>query len=354
MSSDSLVHSQPKTGILLMNLGTPDSTATADVRAYLRQFLSDPKVLDMSALGRFALLNFIILPFRPKKTAEAYNQIWTDRGSPLLTNTEDLADKLRARVSPPIKIAMRYGNPSVASALDSFAAEGVDEIIAVPLFPHYAASSFGSAAEHVMEEAGKRWNVPAIRIASPFYDNPHYIRALSDRIKRSLNESPWDKLLFSYHGIPEHQCTKSDTTGGKHCFQTPTCCDTIVAANRHCYKAQCYATTRAVVKELGLEEKDYEVVFQSRLTKVPWIKPYADLRINELAKEGVKHLQVVCPSFISDCLETLEEIAIRAVEDFAENGGESLRLIPCLNAEDNWVEALATMLGQQPGEDFAQ
>lgn len=347
MSSDPVVHSQPKTGILLMNLGTPDSTETADVRAYLRQFLSDPKVLDMSALGRFVLLNFIILPFRPKKTAEAYNQIWTERGSPLLTNTEDLADKLRARMSAPIKIAMRYGNPSVASALDAFAAEGVDEILAVPLFPHYAASSFGSAAEHVMEEAGKRWNVPTIRVVSPFYDNLHYIRALSAQIKLSLDESPWDKLLFSYHGIPEHHCTKSDTTGGEHCFQTPDCCDTIVNANRHCYKAQCHATTRSVVKQLGLQEEEYEIVFQSRLTKVPWIKPYADLRINELAQEGVKNLKVVCPSFVSDCLETLEEIAIRAVDDFKKNGGEDLQLIPCLNSQDDWVDALAKILKQR-------
>jgi ferrochelatase len=298
----------------------------------------------MSPVGRFFLLNCIILPFRPAKTAEAYRKIWTARGSPLLTNTLDLAEKLRGKMDLPIKVAMRYGNPSVASALDAFSADGVDEIIAVPLFPHYAASSFGSAAEHVMEEAGKRWNVPNIRVFSPFYDNPHYIDALSQRIKQSLDASPADKLLFSYHGIPEHQCTKSDITGGKHCFQTPECCDAIVPANRHCYKAQCHATTRAVVKQLGLEDDKYEIVFQSRLTKVPWIKPYADLRINELGQQGVKTLQVVCPSFVSDCLETLEEIAIRAVADFKANGGEDLKLIPCLNSEDQWVDALASML----------
>ena len=170
--SKTSVHSHLKTGILLMNLGTPDSTKTSDVRRYLRQFLSDPKVLDMSPVARFALLNFIILPFRPRKTSEAYESIWTERGSPLLTNTEDLAAKLRERMDTPIKIAMRYGNPSVASALDAFCEDGIDEIIAVPLFPHYAASSFGSAAEHVMEEAGKRWNVPNIRVFSPFYDDP--------------------------------------------------------------------------------------------------------------------------------------------------------------------------------------
>ena len=159
-----------------------------------------------------------------------------------------------------------------------------------------------------------------------------------------MDDFPAEKLLFSYHGIPEHQCTKSDTSGGKHCFQSSDCCESLVAANRHCYKAHCHATTRAVVERLGLNKDDYEIVFQSRLTKVPWLKPYADLRINELGQQGVKTLQVVCPSFICDCLETLEEIEIRAVEDFQENGGEDLKLIPCLNSEDYWVDALKRML----------
>jgi protoporphyrin/coproporphyrin ferrochelatase len=344
MKQNSQNTSVSKTGILLMNLGTPESPETPDVRRYLRQFLNDDKVLDMSSLGRFLLLNLIILPFRPSKTGSAYKAIWTENGSPLLYHTKELAKALRTRLDQPVHVAMRYGNPSVAHALDSMVADCLDDLIVIPLYPHYAASSFGTAVEHIMEEAGKRWNVPNLRILSPFYEDPDYIKALSQRIKMSMDEGVPDKLLFSYHGIPEHHCTKSDTSGGNHCFKSKECCDTLVEANRHCYKAQCHATTRAVVRELDLKEDQYEIVFQSRLTKVPWLKPYADLRINEMGQQGFKKLLVVCPSFISDCLETLEEIEIRAVEDFKANGGEDLKLIPCLNSSGFWVEALANMI----------
>ena len=202
----------------------------------------------------FALLNFIILPFRPRKTSEAYESIWTERGSPLLTNTEDLAAKLRERMDTPIKIAMRYGNPSVASALDAFCEDGIDEIIAVPLFPHYAASSFGSAAEHVMEEAGKRWNVPNIRVFLTFYDDPLYVEAPEPTHQGEHGRLPCGEVALWLSRYPEHQCTKSDTSGGKHCFQSSDCCESLVAANRHCYKAHCHATTRAVVERLGSEQ----------------------------------------------------------------------------------------------------
>ena len=351
MTEQSTIHSELKTGILLLNLGTPDSTKTEDVRRYLRQFLNDPKVLDMSPIGRALLLNLIILPFRPKKTAEAYESIWTERGSPLMMHSEDLTKGLQEHFDVPVKLAMRYGNPSVASVLDAFAAEEVDDIVVVPLYPHYAASSFGTAVDHVMEEARIRWNVPNIRVFSPFYDKPEYIEALARRIQESLDEYEPEKIMFSYHGIPEHHCSKSDTSGGQHCFKVENCCDQIVPANRHCYKAHCHQTTKAVVQELDLKEDQYEIVFQSRLTKVPWIQPYADLRINELGQQGVKKLLVVCPSFVSDCLETLEEIEIRALEDFQENGGEELRLVPCLNSSDYWIEALAQMLKVFMGEE---
>ena len=343
------MNTSPKVGIILMNLGTPDAPTTKAVRRYLREFLSDPKVLDMSPLGRFLLLNLIILPFRPKKSAAAYQEIWTEAGSPLLTNTEALATKLAAKMERPIRVAMRYGNPSVGAAIDAYVAEGVDELLVVPLFPHYAASSFGSALEHVMHEAGKRWNVPNVRFISPFYDAPEFIGPLVETIRPELERASPDKLLMSFHGLPEHHCTKSDTSRDErgeagHCLKSATCCDAVVKANRHCYRAQCFATARALAQGLGLGQDQFEVVFQSRLTKVPWLKPFTDVRIEELAKAGAKSLLVTCPSFVADCLETLEEIAMRAEEDFVAAGGTHLRLIPCLNDAESWVAGLAKLI----------
>lgn len=329
-------------GFLLVNLGTPDSTDVPDVRRYLREFLSDPRVLDIHPLMRWLLLNLIILPARPRQSAHAYRQIWTERGSPLLVHGRDLAEKIRHALPGEIRVelAMRYQNPSIAEALSAFRAGGVDQIVVFPLFPHYSSAAWGSAVEKVFEEAGKGWNVPAIRVVPPYYDHPAFIEAFATVARPILAEMKPDRIVMSYHGLPERHCTKSDESGGRHCLQSGTCCDEIVHANRNCYRAQCFATSRALADQLGLADGAWEVTFQSRLGRSPWIRPYTDLRLVELAKSGVERIAVLSPSFVADCLETLEEIGIRARQDFVANGGKELRLIPSLNSEDAWVRAI--------------
>lgn len=333
-------------GLMLLNLGTPDSTQTRDVRRYLREFLSDPRVIDISPVGRALLLNLIILPFRPAKSAEAYRKIWTDRGSPLLFHGLDLRDKVAAALGDNVQVefAMRYQNPSVASALARFRESGIDRIMVFPLFPQYSAAAFGSAVEKVYAEADKAWNVPTIQVVPPFYDHPAFIEACAEQARPVLADMEPDRIVMSFHGLPERHVIKSDTSGGRHCLQSKVCCDRIVAANRNCYRAQSFATARAIAAAVEIPSDRYEVAFQSRLGRSPWIKPYTDLRLNELAEQGVKRVAVLSPSFVADCLETLEEIGIRAVADFKAHGGEELRLIPSLNSTDVWVEAVLRIL----------
>ncbi len=332
-----------RTGLLLVNLGTPAAPRTREVRTYLREFLSDPRVLDMPALGRALLLYGVILPFRPSKSAEAYRKVWTDRGSPVLFHGLDLAAKVRGALGPeiPVELAMRYQRPSIAGVLDKLRAERVDRIVAMPLFPHYSSAAWGSAAEKVALEASRRWNVPALQFVPPFYEHPAFLEALARTARPALSAFRPDRVLVSFHGLPERQVRKSDeSAAGDHCLASAGCCDSIGAANRHCYRAQCFATARGVAARLGLEPDRYEVTFQSRLGRTPWIRPYTDERVRELAGAGVKRLAVLCPAFVADCLETLEEIGIRARDDFRAHGGEELLLVPALNARDVWVDAL--------------
>jgi ferrochelatase len=329
-----------------VNLGTPDSTSVADVRRYLREFLSDPRVLDISPVLRSFLLNVVILPRRPKESAAAYRQIWTERGSPLLFHGQDLVAKVKVRLGDdvPVELAMRYQNPSIASALERFRDNGVDRVVVLPLFPQYSSAAWGSAVEKVFAEASRLWNVPAVHVVPPFYDHPGFLDAFAGVARPVIQDLEPEMVLMSFHGLPERHCIKSDTSGGAHCLRSDSCCERIVEANRNCYRAQCFATAQGLVERLGLSEDGHVVTFQSRLGRDPWIRPYTDEVVVELAKKGVKKVAILSPAFVADCLETLEELAIRASEDFRKHGGEELRLVPSLNSEDAWADAVVRIV----------
>lgn len=331
-----------KCGLMLVNLGTPDTTKTSDVRRYLREFLSDPRVIDIPPVRRWLLLNLLILPFRPRASAEAYRKIWTAAGSPLLLHGLDLAEKVAAALGGDLRVelAMRYQNPSIGAVLARFCEAGIDRIVVFPLFPQYSSAAWGSAVEKVFVEAGRLWNLPTVQVVPPFFDHPAFIEACAAAARPVLADLEPDLVVMSFHGLPERHIRKSDQTGGAHCLGSGTCCDEIVTANRYCYRAQCLATARALASSLNLDADDYEVTFQSRLGRSPWIQPYTDVRVRELAAAGVKRVAVLCPAFVADCLETLEEIDIRARDDFRKHGGEDLRLVPSPNSEDVWVRAV--------------
>ncbi len=333
-------------GLLLVNLGTPDAPTAPAVRRYLREFLSDPRVLDINPVGRALLLYGIILPFRPAKSAAAYQKIWDERGSPLLFHGLDLAAGVRERLGGEWTVAfgMRYGQPTLEAALAELEAAGVDRIVVAPLYPQYASSSTGSTLERVFELASERAAVPTLTVLPDFYDQPTYVDAVAEVARPHLAEFGADHVLFSMHGLPERHVKATDY-GGQHCLASAGCCDRIVAANRKCYRAQCYATARLVAARLGLEEGAWTVGFQSRLGRTPWIRPYTDVLIPELVGErDVRRLAVLCPSFSADCLETIEEIGIRAREQFEGCGGEALLQVPCVNAHPVWVDALADLV----------
>lgn len=332
-------------GVLIVNLGTPDSTETSDVRRYLREFLSDPRVVDINPVGRWLLLNLVILPFRPAKSAEAYQTIWTERGSPLLVYGRDLEAGLRERLGGGyrVELAMRYGQPSIQSALERLVAQDLERIVVVPLFPQYSSAASGSALDKVFEVAGKMWNVPTMATVAPFYEDPGFVRAFAEVARPVFEELRPDHVLLSYHGVPERQVQKSDPTGA-YCLVAEDCCARMCAANRFCYRAHCFATSRALARELDLDPSEYTVSFQSRLGRTPWIQPYTDELLPKLYEQGVRRLAIMCPAFVADCLETLEEIGIRAKEDWEALGGEALELVPSLNAHPAWVDALAEMV----------
>ncbi|MBA3395433.1 MAG: ferrochelatase [Deltaproteobacteria bacterium] len=330
-------------GLLLINLGTPDDPSTPAVRRYLREFLGDPRVIDINAIGRALLLHLVILPTRPAKSAHAYRTIWDpERGSPLLYHSQDLAAAVATRLGAgwQVELAMRYGKPSIADALARLEQAHVDRVVVLPLFPQYATSSTGTAIARVMELATARWNVPALDFVPAFFDDPGFIAAFEAVAKPALAAARADHVLFSFHGLPVRQIVKTDMTGA-HCLKSATCCDTL--ANPSCYRAQSYATARALAPRLGLTPTQYTVCFQSRLGRTPWIEPYTDVELDRLAKAGVKRLAVLCPAFVADCLETVEEIGIRAREQFKAAGGEELVLVPSLNATPAWVDAVAAI-----------
>jgi ferrochelatase len=329
------------TGLLLINLGTPDEPTTPAVRRYLAEFLSDPLVIDINPVSRWLLLHLIILRTRPKKSAEAYQLVWDEkRGSPLLYHSEDLLAAVRERMGGDwqVELGMRYGSPSIASALDRFREAGVDRVVAFPLFPQYAASSTQSAIDEV-KRAGDGLDISFV---DPFYEHPGFIEAFA-QVGSNVSLGPSDKILFSYHGLPERHVRATDETGA-HCLASDECCDAITDVNRNCYRAQCYATTRALADRLGLTDDQYVVGFQSRLGRTPWIQPFTDVLLDQLAADGVDHLHVYCPAFVADCLETLEEIGMRAKEQFTKAGGGDLELVPSLNSSGPWADAVAKLV----------
>ena len=326
-------------GVLLVNLGSPNSPAVPDVRRYLREFLMDGRVLDVPWLIRFGIVYLAILPTRPKLSAHAYQQIWTPAGSPLIVTSQAVRTELQRRLPIPVALAMRYQNPSIAHALGNLRDQGVTECLVIPLFPHYAMSSYETAVVRVQELQAKIAPQMALRVQPPYYDNPDYVRALVGSAAEYL-QPDYDQLLFSFHGIPERHLRKSDPTGA-HCLAQPNCCEGENPAHATCYRAQCYKTVAAFVKLAGV--KNYSVSFQSRLGRDPWLKPYTDLELPRLAAAGVKQLLVICPAFVSDCLETIEEIRIRGRAAFIAAGGKDLRQIPCLNDHPLWLDALEKM-----------
>lgn len=333
-----------KKGVLLINLGSPDSTAVPDVRKYLGEFLMDERVLDVPWLIRWCVVNLAILPTRPKQSAEAYEKVWLPEGSPLVVTSGHVQQELQRRLGEGIvvELAMRYQSPSIDSAITRLKEQKVTEFLIFPLFPHYAMSSFETAVVRAQELAARIAPEIKLMVANPYYDNPDYIKALVASAEPYL-ESDYDHLLFSFHGLPERHLRKSDPTGS-HCLQSPNCCDVPCVAHATCYRTQCLATVRDFVAKAGIPEGKYSVAFQSRLGRDPWLKPYTDFELTRLAEQGVKRMLVICPAFVSDCLETLEEIAMQGKESFMKAGGTDFELIPCMNENPRWLEALEKMV----------
>jgi ferrochelatase len=335
-----------KRGVLLINLGSPNSTKVADVRKYLGQFLMDKRVIDEPWLLRALLVKGIIVPFRAPKSAEAYKKIWTKEGSPLIVYTKQLKNILRDEIKIPVEIAMRYGDLATGNAFELLLKKNplIEEVVVLPLYPHYAMSSYETAVEEV-KDCYQRNKYPfSLVFVPPFYNDPDYLKALSGIIKPYLNQE-YDQILFSYHGIPGRHIRKSDATGC-HCLQTEDCCEVESPAHAHCYRHQVRTTTRLVTEILNIPANKYGISFQSRLGK-GWLTPFTDVRLGELPGEGIKNLLIVCPAFVSDCLETLEEIAMRGKEIFIQAGGESFTLIPCLNTNPLWVKAIEGFVNKQ-------
>jgi protoporphyrin/coproporphyrin ferrochelatase len=327
-------------GILLVNLGSPDSTAVGDVRRYLNEFLMDGRVIDTPWLLRRLIVGLILIN-RPKESAHAYEKIWLPEGSPLVVTSRNVQKKLSARLNVPVELAMRYQNPSIENAIKKLTAQKIDDVFLIPLFPHYAMSSYESAVEQVKNVAAKIAPQMKIKIQPPYFDEPDYISALVASAKNYLDGGS-DHLLFSFHGIPERHLRKSDTTGC-HCLVKENCCEVASPAHATCYRAQCFKTVAAFVKAAGIPKEKYSVSFQSRLGKDPWLKPYTDFELADFPQRGIKKILVMCPAFVSDCLETIEEINIRGRETFVEAGGKEFAQIPCLNEEPLWIDALEKM-----------
>ena len=331
-----------KKGVLLVNLGSPDSPAVGDVRRYLREFLMDCRVLDTPWIIRFLVVHFLILPFRPKKSAAAYREVWLPDGSPLVVTSKNVRKKLQARIDIPIELAMRYQNPPIEQAVDNLLEHGTDEILLIPLFPHYAMSSYESAVEKTRSVLRKKAPAVNLVVQTPYFDHQDYIQALAASAREMLDRG-FDHLLFSFHGLPERQLKKTDPSGS-HCLAANNCCIGNHPSHDTCYRAQCFKTAEAFVSTTGIPPEKFSVAFQSRLGRDPWLKPYTDLELSHLAKQGIKRMLVICPAFVSDCLETLEEIGMRAKETFIEAGGESLELIPCMNEHPLWLKTLENMV----------
>lgn len=331
-----------KTGVLLINLGTPDSPSTHNVRSYLTQFLNDPRVIDIPWLARTLLVNAIIVPFRAPKSAKIYQELWTPDGSPLLLHSQAVQKKLQAELGDDfvVELAMRYKNPSLDEVTDRMRKAGYKKIIILPLFPHYASSSTGSALERALQLISKWWVIPELAVISQYFDHEGFINAFVERGKEQQPEN-YDHVLFSYHGLPERQVDKV-YEDGKPCADHD-CENELTHENYYCYKAACYDTTRAIVEKLNIPEGKYSVGFQSRLDD-KWLKPFSDKLVEQYAKDGIKKLLVFSPAFTADCLETTVEIGGEYREIFEEHGGEKLQLVESLNDHPVWVDTLKDLV----------
>lgn len=331
----------PKKSVLLINVGTPDTCESKAVKRYLREFLMDPRVIDLPLWQRWVLVHLFILPFRTPKTSTAYKKIWQTNGSPLLMYSEQMRELLQQRLGAnyQVELGMRYCNPSIADALRRF--ENIDELTIIPLFPQYSSAATGTALEKTLSLISAQWNVPAMKIVNEFYAHPSFISAYAELIKTHLANQSVDMLLFSYHGLPERHINKSECHAACDHLHA---CPKIDADNLYCYRAQCFATSDLLAQALNLTPDQYATSFQSRLGRTPWIKPYTDLLLPQFIAQGKKHLAIVCPSFVADCLETLEEINIRARAQWQALGGESFIFIPCLNNSPAWIAALGSMI----------
>jgi len=333
-----MINNKIKLGVLLINLGTPDDDKPKSVYRYLTQFLNDPRVIDLPKIVRTILVNLLIIPFRYKKSSAAYKKIWTEQGSPLLTNSIALLEDLKQQLGDnfQVELGMRYGKPSIESALTKL--ENCEKIAIIPLFPQYSSAASGSAIEETLKIIAKKNNIPSIFLQKDFYNNPDFIQSYADIIQQNINLNKTDLIIFSYHGLPLRHIIKSNCQA--NCDKL-TACPIINDSNAYCYRAQCYATSRLIAEKLNLSPNQYQVTFQSRLGKTPWIKPYTDLVLPELIKQNIKNIAIVCPSFVADCLETLEEINLQAREQWEELGGEEFTFIPCINNHPAFVNGLA-------------
>ena len=322
--------------LLLLNLGSPDSCSVRDVRKYLGEFLMDERVIDVPYPLRSMIVNGFILPFRPKRSAQAYSKVWTKEGPPLKVITESFRKEIEQLIDMPVAVAMRYGNPGPAAALEEIRhrCDSLEQLYVAPLYPHYAMSSYETAVKHLLRKVSNKFPV---RILKPFYNESNYIESLAESIRPYVR----GHVLFSYHGLPVRHLKKSDSTG-VHCYSNANCCDTPSKAWETCYKHQVLETTKLVAEKLHLSKDQYSFSFQSRLGRDEWIKPFTAGLLQSYPSKGIKDLVVVCPAFVADCLETLEEMAIAGREIFINAGGESLTVVPCLNTFKPWVDTFAS------------
>ena len=330
-------------GVLLVNLGSPESPTAKEVKPYLDEFLMDKYVIDVPYFLRTLLVRGIILQTRPKKSAEAYARIWTDEGSPLIVISKKMHKKVQKLVDIPVALAMRYGTITIMKGLQELHEKGVNEVLLFPLYPQHAMASTTTILVLAEELRAKHFPEMKFTIVPAFYNKPDYIETLANSIKKHLEGFSYDHLLFSYHGVPKRHIRKTDITKS-HCKIDFSCCHTPSPAHEFCYSHQCYETTKQVVKLLGIPEGKYSQTFQSRLAGDKWLTPYTDVEINKMPKKGIKKLAVVTPAFVSDCLETLEEIAMEANEEFLHNGGEEFKAVPCLNDEDEWCGVVSNWI----------
>ncbi|WP_452225556.1 ferrochelatase [Lacinutrix chionoecetis] len=332
-------------GVLLVNLGSPDSPEPKDVKKYLGEFLMDERVIDVPLWARTLIVKGIVLNTRPKASAAAYKKIWWEEGSPLIVLSENLKKEVQAHTKSPIALAMRYGSMTIKKGIQELVDKGCDDIFLIPLYPQFAMATTETIL--VLAEDIRQKHFPDVKIESlpAFYNNPEYIEVLSNSIQIALKDKDYEHLLFSYHGVPERHIRKSDVTKS-HCKIDNNCCITPSKAHEFCYRHQCLEVTRLVAEKLNLEEGAFSTSFQSRLGFDPWLLPYTDRTIERLGKKGIKKMAIATPAFVSDCLETLEEIAMEGEEIFHEMGGKEFTTVPCLNTDKNWVALLAKWINE--------